>query len=90
VRSRARATGRRKRVTEDKGFVGPLDSAHTINSANPLSRKARTGRIPKEQNRQGYPEEHQIEHTGGSAETQPEVRQVRCAVTSQVVDRLGI
>lgn len=56
--------GRRKRVTEGKGFVGPLDGAHTINSAKPLSRKARTGWMPKKLDPQGYPEEHQIEHTG--------------------------
>jgi len=56
--------GRRKRVTEGKRFVGPLDGAHTIYSANPLSRKALTGRMPKQQDRQVYSERQQIEHIG--------------------------
>jgi len=55
--------GRRKRVTEGKGFVGPLDGAHTIVSAKPLSRKARTGRMPKKLDPQGYRERQQFEHT---------------------------
>ena len=35
--------------TEGKGFVGPLDGAHIINSDKPLSQKARTGWMPKQQ-----------------------------------------